>query len=227
MLWLTVAAAGFVLIHLLVSGTRVRDGLVARVGEGAYMGLFSLASTALLVALVWGYGQARADNLVWWGPAAGTRHLAWLLQFIAFLLVVPGLLTPNPTSVKQEGALDRPDPATGILRITRHPFLWGVAIWGAGHLLVNGDLASLVLFGSLTLLAAFGTRSIDDKRLRALGPKYRAFMDRTSNIPFAAIVQGRQKLRIGEIGWRLLVAVAGYALVFWAHPWIAGVSPAG
>ena len=227
MLWLKVAAAGFVLIHLLVSGTRVRDGLVARVGEGAYMSLFSLASTALLVALVWSYGQARADNLVWWGPTGATRHLAWLLQFVAFLLVVPGLLTPNPTSVKQEGALDRPDPATGILRITRHPFLWGVAIWGAGHLLVNGDLASLILFGSLTLLAAFGTRSIDDKRLRVLGPKYRAFMDQTSNAPFAAIVQGRQTLRIGEIGWRLLVAVAVYVLVFWAHPWIAGVSPAG
>lgn len=226
MLHLAAAALTFVLIHLLVSGTRVRDGLVARVGEGPYMGLFSLASVAALAWMVWSYGQARAENVVWWGPEP-LRHLAWAVQFVGVLLVVVGLLTPNPTSVKQESTLDRGDPATGVLRITRHPFLWGVAIWAAGHLLVNGDLASLILFGSLLLLGALGGASIDAKRLRALGPKYRAFTDRTSNVPFAAVVARRQPLRLGELGWRLLVAVAVYALLFWAHPYIAGVSPLG
>jgi uncharacterized membrane protein len=227
MIWLAAAAAAFVLVHLLVSGTRLRDGLVARMGEGAYMGAFSLASLVLIWALAASYGDARGQTVVWWGVEGWSRHIAWLIQLLAFLLIVPGLLTPNPTSVKQEGALDRPDPAKGILRVTRHPFLWGVAIWGAGHLLVNGDLASLILFGSLAVLSVLGTSSIDAKRLRALGPKYQAFMDQTSNVPFAAILSGRQKLRLGEISWRLLLALAVYALVFWAHPYIAGVSAAG
>jgi uncharacterized membrane protein len=227
MLNLVLAAAVFVLIHLLVSGTRVRDGLIARIGEGPYMGLFSLATVGALVWMASAYGGAREDNPVWAAPGPGLRHLAIILQLLAFLLIVPGLLTPNPTSVKQEGVLDRPDAARGVLRITRHPFLWGVALWAFGHLLVNLDLASLILFGALLALAVLGTASIDAKRLRALGPKYRAFMDQTSNAPFAAVFAGRQKLRLGEIGWRLLAALAVYAAVFWAHPHFTGVSPLG
>lgn len=227
MLNLALAAAVFVAIHLLVSGTRVRDGLVARLGEGAYMGLFSLASVAALVWMTSAYGGAREDNLVWAPPVDALRHVALLIQLLAFLFIVPGLLTPNPTSVKQEGVLDRPDPATGVLRVTRHPFLWGVAIWAAGHLLVNIDLASLLLFGSLGLLSVLGTSSIDAKRLRSHGHKYRAFVEQTSNVPFAAILAGRQRLRLGELGWRLAVALIVYGIMFWAHPLFAGVHPLG
>ena len=227
MLNLTLAAAAFVLVHLLVSGTRVRDGLVARLGEGAYMGGFSLASIVLLVWLVNAYGDARPETLVWWAPEPWSRWAAVVIQFVAVLLIVPGLLTANPTSVKQEGALDRPDPARGILRVTRHPFLWGVALWAAGHLLVNGDLASLLLFGPLFALAALGGASIDAKRLRSHGDKYRAFTAQTSNLPFAAILSGRQTLKLGEIGWRGLAGVAVYALLFLTHPLFAGVAPLG
>lgn len=223
MIWLVAAAAAFVLMHLLVSGTRLRDGLVARLGEGPYMGLFSLATVAALAWMGGAYGTARGDNQVWWTAETWMRHVALVIQFAAFLLIVPGLLTANPTSVKQEGALDRAEPARGVLRITRHPFLWGVALWAAGHLLVNGDLASFVLFGALLSLAVLGTASIDAKRLRALGPKYKAFMAQTSNVPFAAVLAGRQRLQVGEIGWRLAAAAAVYAAVIWAHPWIAGV----
>ena len=168
---LIAAAAVFVLIHLLISGTRVRDALVARLGEGAYMGLFSLASVAALAWLGFAYAGARDDawNLAYWGVTPAGRHLQLSLQVIAFLFIVLGLATPNPTSVKQEGVLDRDDAVKGILRVTRHPFLWGVAIWAAGHLIVNGDRASLILFGSLLVLAVSGTASIDAKRRRALG----------------------------------------------------------
>ena len=140
------------------------------------------------------------------------------------LFIVPGLTTPNPTSVRQEAALDRPDVVSGMLRITRHPFLWGVAIWAAGHLLVNGDVASLILFGSLLVLALFGTASIDAKRRRALGAKWDAFAAQTSNLPFAAIASGRQRLSLGEIGWwRIGLAVVVWAALAWAHPYLFGV----
>ncbi|MDB5427742.1 MAG: hypothetical protein JWR43_1717, partial [Phenylobacterium sp.] len=127
-------------------------------------------------------------------------------------------------SVRQEGALEKPDVVRGMLRITRHPFLWGVAIWAAGHVLVKGDAASIVLFGSMLLLALVGTASIDAKRRRALGAKWEAFAAQTSSVPFAAIVQGRQRLDIGEIGWwRIALAVAVWALLAWAHPYLFGV----
>lgn len=220
------AAAFFVLLHLLVSGTRVRDALVGRVGPGPYLSLFSLASVAGLVWLGFAFSQARsgAGNDRFWELNEATRHIQFVVQLLAMLLIVPGLTTPNPTSVRQEGALDRPDVVRGMLRVTRHPFLWGVAIWALGHLLVNGDAASVVLFGSLLALAIFGTVSIDAKRRRALGTKWNTFAAQTSNMPFLAMVQGRQRLNLREIGWwPILLAIAVWGALLWAHPYFTGV----
>ncbi|MDB5432456.1 MAG: hypothetical protein JWP35_3572 [Caulobacter sp.] len=222
---LIAATAFFVLLHLLVSGTRLRTTLTGVIGEGPYMGVFSLASVAGLVWLGFAYAAARGQGGIWWGATATGKYVQLGLTLLAFLLIVPGLTTPNPTSVKQEGALDKPDAIKGMLRITRHPFLWGVAIWAGGHLLVNGDAPSLLLFGGLFVLAVFGTASIDAKRKAALGAKYEAFMAQTSNIPFAAILSGRQKLSLGEIGWwRLLLAVVIWAALVGVHRMAFGVS---
>lgn len=224
---LLAAAAFFVLLHLLVSGTRVRDALTGAVGQGPYMGLFSLASIVGLAWLIFAFSAARGDpgNAAYWQATPLTRHIQLVLQLVAVLLVVPGLTTPNPTSVRQEGALERPDVIKGMLRITRHPFLWGVAIWAAGHLLVNGDQASLVLFGSMLVLALFGTSSIDAKRRRALGATWESFAAQTSNVPFAAILSGRQSLNLAEIGWwRILLALAVWAALAWGHPYMFGVA---
>lgn len=225
---LIAAAAFFVLLHLLVSGTALRGALVGAIKEGPYMALFSLASVGGIVWLSLAYGQARGGGPVYWDLAAGARHASFLIMLLALLLIVSGLLTPNPTSVKQEGALDRPDAVKGMLRVTRHPFLWGVAVWAVGHLLANGDLPSVILFGSLLLLAVLGGASIDAKRRKALGARYDGFVAQTSNIPFAAILAGKQKLSLGEIGWwRLLLAVMVWAALIWAHPMLFGVDPRG
>jgi uncharacterized membrane protein len=226
MTMLIAAAAAFLAIHLLVSGTRSRDAITGAIGQGPYMGLFSLASLGVLVWMALAYAGARhGADPVWWAATPTTKWVQLGVTFIAFLLAVPGLATANPTSVRQEGALDKPDAVKGILRVTRHPFLWGVAIWAAGHLMVNGDLASLILFGTLLALAVLGTFSIDAKRRRALGDKWDDFAMATSGVPFAAIVQGRQSLKLGEIGWRLGLAVLVWAALVWAHPLMFGVSP--
>jgi uncharacterized membrane protein len=226
MAMLILAAAAFIGLHLIVSGTRLRDALTKRLGDGPYMGLFSLASVALLVWLGFAYAAARntAADEVFWAITPATRWLQIALQLLAMLLIVPGLTTPNPTSVRQEAQLERVDVVKGMLRITRHPFLWGVAVWAAGHLIVAGDAASIVLFGALLALALFGTASIDAKRRRALGKTWDAFAAQTSNLPFGAIAAGRQRLHVGEIGWwRIALAVAVWAALAWAHPWLFGV----
>ena len=99
-----------------------------------------------------------------------------------------------------------------------------MAIWAAGHLLVNGDTASFILFGSMLILALFGTASIDAKRKRALGESWSAFAAQTSNLPFGAIATGRQALKIGEIGWwRIVLGVVAWGALAWGHPYMFGV----
>jgi len=219
MLNLVAASAFFLLIHFGVSGTRLRDALVARLGEGAYRGMFSLASAAGLVWMIYGYRQAPTVDL--WGHPAGLRPAALVLVFVAVLFVGVGLATPSPMQVGKEAKLKQgADAARGMLRITRHPFLWGVGLWALVHLSVNGDLASLILFGSLLLLALGGTRSIDAKRRRLFGDDWAPFAQATSSVPFAAILGGRSSLgaAVAEIGVvRPLAAVVAYALIFYFH----------
>jgi len=112
------------------------------------------------------------------------------------------------------------------LRITRHPFLWGVAIWSLFHFCATGDYASAVLFGTFFALSLLGTASIDAKRQRKLGEQWSAFAQRTSNLPFAAIAAGRNSFRASEyFDWRFLIALALFLVVLFAHARVIGVSP--
>lgn len=219
MLSLVAASLYFLLIHFAVSGTRLRDVLVMRLGEGPYRGLFSLAS---FIGIYWmASAYARAPTIATWGLLPQLRPLVFAVVLLAVLLAVIGLSTPSPTSVGREGRLAAGEAAVrGITRITRHPFLWGVALWALMHLIVNGDLASLVLFGSLLLLALAGTTVIDAKRRRRFAAAWEAFARSTSNLPFAAIAAGRNQLgpALREIGLlRLLLALAAYAVIFALH----------
>jgi uncharacterized membrane protein len=222
---LVAACAFFLLIHFGVSGTRLRDRLVARIGEGPYRGAFSLAS---LVGLLWmSHAFARAPDIELWGKLPGLRPLALALVFVGVLFVVVGLASPNPTSVGMEAKLAQGAYSVrGITRITRHPFLWGVGLWALAHLAANGDLASLMLFGSLLLLALAGTTGIDAKLRRRLGERWLTFAASTSNVPFAAIAAGRNELApaLREIGIvRPAAAIAVYALLFVLHGPLIGV----
>jgi uncharacterized membrane protein len=226
----TWALAGFVLIHVGISATGLRARIVDRIGVGAYRGLFSLASAALLAALIIGIGQMRADpfdplNAPLWTPPDWARWAAYVLVLFGLSLAFAGLFTPGPTLAGfEKKGLERPEPAYGVLRITRHPFLWGVAMWGAGHLLANGERFAVMLFGALAVMAVFGARSIDRKGA-ALDPDgWAKFAAATSNAPFVAIAQGRNRLAIGEIGWRGLVGVAIAVAIALFHRQLFGVA---
>jgi uncharacterized membrane protein len=223
---LVLAAAFFVGIHVGIAGTRVRDRLAARLGEQGYLGLFSLASIGGLIWLTTAYADAPYVPL--WGPLPGLRPLALPVVLLGFVLVVVGLTTPSPTVVGGEKTLEAAEPATGIQRITRHPFLWGVAIWAAMHFVVNGNARALVLFGAMLFLGLYGPVSIDAKRARRFGAAWARYAAVTSNVPFLAIAQGRNQLRLGEIGWgRVAFAVVAFAAVLLLHPLMFGGNPLG
>lgn len=223
------ALAGFILIHVGISATGLRARIIGAIGEWPYRGLFSVASGVLLTAMIIGFAQMRADpfdplNQALWSPPEWLRWVAYVLVLFGLSLAFAGLFTPGPTFAGfEKKGLERPDPAHGVLRITRHPFLWGAALWGLGHTLVNGERFALMLFGGLALMAVFGARSIDRKGAARDPEGWARFAEVSSNVPFAAIAQGRNGLALGEIGWRGLVGIAIAVAIALFHRQLFGV----
>jgi uncharacterized membrane protein len=220
-----VAAALFLLAtHFGISSTPLRAALAGRIGEQPYLGLYSLVSATAF----WWLGSAYADapTTPLWPAQPWQAWVPLLVVPVSLLLLVAGFSTPNPTAVGQNARLERPDAVRGILRVTRNPFLWGVGLWALAHLVANGDSAALVLFGTLAVLALAGSVLIDAKLARRLGPAWARYAAETSNLPFAAILAGRQRFVWSEIGWvRLAVALVLYAALLHGHKWVFGVSP--
>ena len=216
-LHLVLATIVFLGVHVLPS-TPLRALAVRLIGEGPYLGLFSLLSAAGLVWMSVAYGRAPMEAL--W-PA---QHFVpvFVLPF-AFVLLACGLLARNPTAAGQAGVLKHGDAARGILRITRHPVMWAIMLWAGAHMLAVGSMRSVVLFGGLLLLAAAGTTLQDARKAKALGDDWKRFAASTSNIPFVAIAQGRTKLVWKEIGWsRPAVGLVLFGVVLYFHSWLFG-----
>lgn len=220
---LIAAACLFLGIHLGVSGTSLRDVITRVMGENAYRGLFALASLGAVVWMCVAYNQAFASdaNSVLFEAGQGVRNSGILVVGLALLLAVPGVLRTNPTSAGQEHAVIK-----GVLRITRHPFLIGVILWSGFHLVASGLLASVIFYGTFFLVAAIGTKAIDHKVRRKRPEDWAVISARTSIIPFAAIVTGRNSFVAKEyFDWRYFVAVAVVAVLLWFHVNLFGMSP--
>lgn len=221
---LIVAAAFLLATHFGISSTALRPALSTRIGEKPYLALHSVIALAAILWLVRAYNHAPYIEL--WGHAPWTGWLALIGMLPASLLAVAGLSAPNPSAPGQDKLLESKDPARGVFRITRHPLMWAVGLWGIVHVPANGDLASLVLFGALAALALVGTRLIDAKKATQTGERWARFAGQSSNLPFLAIAQGRQRLTLIEIGWiRIAAGVVLFAVLWGVHPWLFGAAP--
>lgn len=166
-----------------------RAALVARIGEGPYKGLYSLASLAGIVLIAVGYGHYRANGYIpVWEPPVFMRHLALLLVWIAFVCFVAAYL---PGRIKAR---------------LKHPMLAGVKIWAFAHLLANGDLGSILLFGSFLAWAVVARISAKRRDVAA------------QHGGTAAPAGIRNDLLAAAIG-----TAAYLAFVFWLHSWLIGV----
>jgi len=214
---LAIATLAFLATHF-VSSTPLRAALVRAMGEWPYRGVYSALALATLVWM--GFAYAAAPRELLWN---GLRHLPSAVMPLAFMLITCGA-GRNPTAVGAEKLLKGDEPARGIVRITRHPIMWGLMLWSASHVLARGDLKSLVFFGGLFLLAMLGTVLIDSRKKAS--PDWPRFAALTSNVPFVAIAQGRNRLVWREIGWlQPLAGLAAFAAFFFVHPWLFGARP--
>ena len=207
---LIAATLVFLATHFIAS-TPLRPRLVAALGEWPYRGAYSLVALVTLVWMGWAFANAPREP-IW----AGIKELPYLVMPLAFILIACGY-GRNPTMVGADRLLKSEDPALGIIRVTRHPIMWGLMLWAASHIAARGDLRSLIFFGGLLLVAGLGTIFMD---LRKRGnPDFARFTQLTSNLPFVAIVQGRNRIVWREIGWlRPAAGLAVFFLVLLVHP---------
>jgi uncharacterized membrane protein len=224
---LLLAAAVFVGLHIVPSSPGLRRPLARGLGERGYLGLFSVASLAGFVWLIWAYTAVPTGEPLLWHSNAVLRGVAAVLVAIGFILLVAAYSSINPTAIGSDKALKSPDPARGMIRVTRHPLMWGITLWTVAHLLNRNDLGGLLLFGSLGILAIAGTVLIDRKKAVFLEDDWGRFVALTSNVPFLAIIQGRNRLDLAEIGWwRIVLGLVVFAVFYgYGHMWLFGVSP--
>jgi uncharacterized membrane protein len=215
---LYLATAAFIVTHF-VPSTPLRGAMVRALGEKGYLGAYTLVAFATLGWMIWAFGKTPDEPLF-----TGWRELpAWVMP-VSFVLFACGIFSRNPTLVGADRLLRNPDPARGIIRVTRHPMMWSFMIWAAAHILARGELYATVFFGGFFLLAALGTLLMDGRKGRTLGDDWKRFAAVTSNVPFFAILQGRNRFNAAEIGWRNpLIGLALYGVLLWAHPLLFGV----
>ncbi|MGP1629030.1 MAG: NnrU family protein [Giesbergeria sp.] len=168
-----------------------RTGMQSRLGEGAWKGLYAVISLAGFALVVWGYSLARQDPLVLWTPPVAMRHAASLFTLAAFVLLVAAYVPRNAFKARWH-----------------HPMVLAVKLWALAHLLSNGNLADVLLFGSFLLWAVLSFRAAR-QRDRAQNTHY----------PAGTLAGTATTVLLGLVAW------AGFA--FWAHLLLIGVSPMG
>lgn len=183
-------------LFLGVHSTRIvadgwRTATIARIGEKPWKGLYTLASIASFALIVWGFGLARRNPVYLWEAPMGMRHLAGALLLIAFVLLVATYV-----------------PRNSIKARLHHPMVLAVKVWALAHLLANGNLADVVLFGSFLVWAVFSFRAAR-QRDRVAGTVY----------PAGTIAATAITVVVGLAFWALFA--------FWAHGLLFGVRPFG
>ncbi len=221
--WTHVAALSFVGSHFLLSHP-LRAPLVARLGAGGFMGLYSLVAFATMGWMVWLW-RGLPDEAPYWVAGDALWAVATAVMLIGSVLFV-GSLIGNP-ALPDPRVADRPVPeARGVFAITRHPMMWGFALWGFVHIAVLPTRANIVLCGTIIVLALVGAALQDGKKRKLMPEYWRVWQARTGYWPFAAIAAGRARLggfRGHDIGGGILIWLAAS----WAHiplgGWAAGV----
>lgn len=213
-LWLAFAAT-----HMSLSSLGLRPRLVAKLGEQGFQGVYSLVALGVFVPLVGLYfaNQHSGPPLWYLGHYTLVRWLAYLAMALALTLLVGGFLTPSPASIAAAGGKAEP---RGVLRITRHPVLMSIGIFGVVHLLTaNLNLAEFVFFAGFPIFAVVGCRH-QDQRKRLGDETFERFVSETSFLPFGRL-GGLQGLR--EAWPAAAIGVVLVVVIRYFHPsWFGG-----
>lgn len=212
------ASLAFVGSHFLLSHP-LRAPVVKAVGEKGFLALYSLIALGTFVWMVLAFRRTPYQTMAWNGQADWLWIAGSIITIVALVLFL-GSLAGNPAfpgAPHPEGARLEPK---GVFSITRHPMMWGFALWAVAHILVAPTGRTIVLAGAIAVLALVGAALQDGKKRKLVGEPWRAWEARTSYWPNLA--------RLGAVGWKLwLGALVAWLVLTWAHiplgGWAAGI----
>ena len=216
------ALALFLISHMIPARPAVRQRLAGMLGERTYQILYSILSLILLVWLI--SAAARAPYVPLWDPTIEQYWLPVIVMLPAFMLIAGGAIAPNPLSISFSRRRFDPE-RPGIVAVTRHPVLWGFALWAFAHVVPNGDLVSLIMFGGFGLFALAGMALIDRRKRRQLGAEWEALVRRTSVIPFVPTSGLRLPWELRGLAVAAVVGALLYVALLHLHPWLFGPDP--
>lgn len=210
------AFAAFFLTHSLPIRPPLRPWLVARLGRVGFTVAYSALSLGVLAWLIVAAGRAPYVGLWDWAPWQNHVVLAAMLPVCLILALAIARSNPFSFGGAQNESFDPARP--GIVRLTRHPLLLALALWAAAHLLPNGDLAHVILFGTFAGFAVLGGRMVDRRRQREMGMRWHDLRRVVAATPITSTLTADTALR-------LVLGLLLYAALIWMHPIVIGVSP--
>lgn len=216
MIELVLACIAFVGTHFLLSHP-LRESIVKKIGEGPFLGLYSLVAFATLGWVAYAFYMAPKGAPLWAGGSDGAWIAATLIMLIASILFV-GSTQKNPAAPDPTGSQPLDRPATGVFAITRHPMMWAFALWGITHIVAMPTDANIVLSAAIIILALGGAAGQDFKKERLLGERWTGWEARTSYMPFARQLSGAS--RWGEVvpsRRTILIAIVVWLVATLAH----------
>lgn len=218
--WAEFSAAfgAFFLSHSIPVRPRVKTWLSARLGRRGFTLGYSLLSLAMLAWVIGAAGRAPFVPLWDWAAWQGQVTLSLMLAVCMILALAIG--RPNPFSFGGAGNAGFDPHRPGIVRVTRHPLLLALTLWSVGHVLPNGDLAHVILFGIFAGFALVGGTVIDRRKRRAMAAEW-ARLDRARRQMWP------RPHNLGRAVVRAALGLLLYALLLWAHPYLFGVAPLG
>ena len=215
---LTLASAVFVGTHFLMSHP-LRSPMVSALGERGFAGVYSLISLLTFGWMIWAYPAATAvAPQPYWDAGRWGYVFATLLMWLGSVLFV-GSLRRNPALPRPGKVIERIDEPNGVYSITRHPMMWGFALWAVTHAIVNPTAASLVLTSAIAFLALVGAALQDGKKDRLMGQVWSDYRSKTSFIPYGRGLKSAD-------GFALLFGTLLWLGATWAHGALGGM-PAG
>lgn len=214
------AYAAFLGTHAIPARPKLRNRLIGLLGTGAYLILYSLLSLLILYWLLLAAG--RAPHIEIWAPAPWQFWVPLLVMLCVCLLITLSIGRANPFSFGGGTKADFDPQQPGIVGLARHPLLVALALWSFAHMVPNGDLAHLILFGGFALFALAGMAALDRRKQQQMGKVewQRLWRDvKRHRLAFG------QWLLSYKTALRLLAGIALYVAILTSHQWLFGVSP--